>query len=300
MTIPISGIEVFLAIVRAGSMQAASKKLGVGASAVSHRLKALEQELGVDLLVRTTRSIELTAAGRTLLQTAAPAYDTLTAAVQQSRAVGASRTGTLRLTLPWSAYKIVFRPILSEFQKTYPDIRLDFSLNESLVDIVHEGFHAGVRLGDRLAPGMVAFRLTGNLQGSYFASPGYFHQYSRPQTPQDLLQHRSIRYRFSTANRLADWRFADQDQEMSVDPPSQLDFDSFERVVEAACDGHGIGWALRDVIEDHLSARRLETILEPFTCGHPPFYLYYPEQNRRLELLRVLIDFLKANASKSR
>lgn len=298
MSIPLNGVEIFLTIVRAGSLQGAAKRLGVGASAVSHRLKSLERDLGVDLLVRTTRSLELTAAGRTLFDAAAPAYDNLSAALQQSRAVGASRSGTLRLSLPWSAYKIVFKPLLHAFQQSYPDIRLDLSLNESLVDIVRDGFHAGVRLGDRLAPGMVAVRLTGTLSGAYSAAPEYFARHGRPDRPQDLLQHHCIRYRWATANRLADWRFSVAGQEITVDPPSRLVFDSFEHVVEAARDGHGIGWSLRAVVEDHLASGALETVLAPYTPDHPPFFLYYPEQNRRLELLRVLIDFLQTHRAR--
>ena len=158
---PIGGLEVFLAIVREGSLRAAARSLGVGAPAVSHRLRALERRIGVDLLVRTTRSIELTAAGRALLTRAAPAYQALTEAIEDTREVGRARKGTLRLTLPRSAYKMLIAPVLAEFQMRYPEVCLDLSINEGLVDIVKEGFHAGFRLGDRLTPGMGALRQTG-------------------------------------------------------------------------------------------------------------------------------------------
>ena len=158
---PISGIEVFLAIVREGSLRAAARSLGVGAPAVSHQLKAFERKIGVDLLVRTTRSIELTDAGRTLLAGAAPAFKEMIDAIEGTRVIGNSNTGTLRLTLPRSAYKMIIAPVLADFQARYPDVCLDLSINEGLVDIVKEGFHAGFRLGDRLTTDMVAVRLTG-------------------------------------------------------------------------------------------------------------------------------------------
>lgn len=113
---PIGGIEVFLAIVREGSLRAAARALGIGAPAVSHQLKALERRIGVDLLVRTTRSIELTEAGRTLHAGAAPAFEELTDAIEGTRAVGRSTSGTLRLTLPSSVYTLIIAPRLAAFQ----------------------------------------------------------------------------------------------------------------------------------------------------------------------------------------
>ncbi len=291
----ISDIEVFLAIVREGSLRAAATSLGVGASAVSHRLKALEQAMGIDLFVRTTRSIELTDAGRVLLQGAAPAVSQMIEAIEEARETGNTRKGLLRLTLPWSAYKIALAPVLSEFQSLYPDVRLDISFDEALVDVVRGGFHAGIRLGDRLANGMVAIRLTPPLRAAYSANSSYLDKHGRPMHPRDLLGHKCIRYRFISANQIADWQFREGEQTICIDPPTTLVFDSFQSVVQAASAGHGIGWSLHGVIEGELAAGVLETVLDPFTIEHPPFYLYYPEQNKRLELLRLLIDFLMKN-----
>lgn len=291
---PISGLEVFLAIVREGSLRAAARSLGVGAPAVSHQLKALERKIGVDLLVRTTRSIELTDAGRTLLAGAAPAFQEILAAIEGTRAIGKSNSGTLRLTLPRSAYKMLIAPALADFQARYPEVRLDLSINEGLVDIVRDGFHAGFRLGDRLTTDMVAVRLTGPLTPCFSAAPSYLAVHGRPQHPRDLLNHKCVRYRFVTANRLWDWQFVEDGQTKTVDPPTRLVFDSMQSVMQAVRDGHGIGWSLRPVIEDHLKAGTLESLLDPYVTTLPPYYLYYPEQNRRLELLRLFVDFLTA------
>ena len=292
MRAPISGIEVFLAIVREGSLRAAARSLGVGAPAVSHQLKALERRIGVDLLVRTTRSIELTDAGRRLLAGAAPAFKEITDAIEGTRAIGKSNSGTLRLTLPRSAYKMIIAPALPDFQALYPEVCLDLSINEGLVDIVKEGFHAGFRLGDRLTKDMVAVRLTGPLTPCFSAAPSYLAAFGRPEHPRDLLSHKCVRYKFVTANRIWDWQFVEDGQTKTVDPPTRLVFDSMQSVMQAVRDGHGIGWSLRAVIEDDLQAGALETLLEPYVPKLPPYYLYYPEQNRRLELLRLFIDFL--------
>lgn len=289
---PLHGIEVFLAIARAGSLRGAAQALGIGASAVSHRLKTFEQSIGVTLFARTTRSIELTAAGRSLLEGAAPAFSQMGEAIEQARETGGAEKGSLRLTLPWSAYKIAIAPVLEAFQSTYPDIQLEMSFSEALVDVVGDGFHAGIRLGDRLADGMVATRLTGPLPAAYSASPHYLERHGRPKHPRDLLNHKCIRYRFISANRIADWQFVENGQEFSVDPPASLVFDGFQSVVQAARDGHGIGWSLRAVVTEDLAAGALEAVLEDFVTEHPPFYLYYPEHNKNLSLLRLLIDFL--------
>ena len=288
---PISGIEVFLAIVREGSLRAAARSLGVGAPAVSHQLKALERKIGVDLLVRTTRSIELTDAGRTLLAGAAPAFKEIIDAIEGSREIGKSNTGTLRLTLPRSAYKMIIAPVLADFQAQYPDVCLDLSINEGLVDIVKEGFHAGIRLGDRLTTDMVAVRLTGPLTPCYFAAPSYLAAFGRPKHPRDLLNHKCVRYKFVTANRIQDWQFVEDGQTKTVDPPTRLVFDSMQSVRQVVRDGNGIGWSLRATIEDDLQAGELETVLDQHVTELPPFYLYYPEHNRRLELLRLFIGF---------
>ena len=108
---PLSGIEVFLAIVREGSLRAAARTLGVGAPTVSHQLKSLEQKMGVDLLVRTSRSIELTDAGHALVSGAAPAFEEIIDAIEGSRAIGKSTTGTLLLTLPRGDYMLVIAPL---------------------------------------------------------------------------------------------------------------------------------------------------------------------------------------------
>ena len=286
------GIEVFLAIARAGSLRGAAQALGIGASAVSHRLKTFEQTIGVTLFARTTRSIELTDAGRTLLDGVGPAFSQMSDAIEQARETGGAEKGTLRLTLPWSAYKIAIEPVVSEFQAAYPDVRLDMSFNEALVDVVGDGFHAGIRLGDRLADGMVASRLTPPLRAAYSAAPSYLERYGEPAHPRDLMNHKCIRYRFISANRIADWQFQEAGQVITVDPPAALVFDSFQSVVQAARAGQGIGWSLRAVVADDLEAGTLKAVLEGYATDHPPFYLYYPEANKRLKLLRLLVDFL--------
>ncbi len=289
---PVHGIEVFLTIVREGSLRAAARTLGVGAPAVSLQLKALEEKMGAALLFRTTRSIELTDAGRVLFEAAAPAYRDMIYAVKKTREVGQSTKGTLRLSLSRGAYVTAIAPVLEKFQADNPGICLDLSLNEGLVDIIRDGFHAGIRLGDILSPDMVAVRLTPPLTPAYFAAPAYLDRHGRPEHPRDLLDHRCIRYRLPTANKVADWHFTEEGQDKTIDPPARLIFDHMVGVIQAAREGHGIGWSLRATVDEHFASGNLNSVLDPFVRELPPFYLYYPEQNRRVECLRLLIDCL--------
>jgi len=289
-----AGIEVFLAIVREGSLRGAARAFGVGAPTISHQLKALERRLGVDLLVRTTRSIELTDAGRVLLNGAEPAFQALDGAIADARAIGRSKTGSLRLSMPISAYRLVLAPVLGAFRRQHPHLRLEISLNEELVDLAKGGFHAGIRLGDRIADGMVALRVTEALQPCYFASKHYLDAAGRPLRPRDLLTHSCIRYRYISANRVQDWQVREDGQTKTIAAPVTLLFDSMEGVRQAVRDGLGIGWSLRDMIADELRDGSLESLLDPFVDKVEPFYLYFPEQHKRLAVLRLLIDALKA------
>ncbi len=290
--VPVSGLEVFLAIARHGSLRSAAQALGLGSPAVSQQLKAFERQIGVDLFTRTTRSVVLTQAGSALVNRAGPAFSDIRDAMEEARGIGQAKVGNLRLTLPWSAYKIVFEPVLGEFRELHPGIRLEFSFDEALVDVVQNGFHAGIRLGNRLTPGMIAARLTPRLREAYSASPSYLDACGRPAHPRELIDHHCIRYRFVSAQRIADWNFQEAGETFTVDPPEGLVFDGFQAVVQAACAGHGIGWSLRAVVERELAGGILEPVLDEFTKEQGPFFLYYPEQNRRLELLRILVNFL--------
>ena len=289
----VHGIDVFLTIVREGSMRAAAEKLGVGAPAVSLQLKSLEERLGVDLLVRTTRKLELTEAGQVLFDGAAPAYRDLTGSVEKAQKAGASSTRTLRLSMSRGAYLVAVAPMLDAFLTTYPDIMIDISWNEELVDIERKGFHAGIRMGDVLAADMAAVRASAPVPSVFFASPGYLEANGRPRQPRDLLEHRCIRHRHPTSGHLRDWWVMEDGKTKRIDPPSRLVFDTAMGVIQAARDGHGVGWSMRATMEDHARAGDLEVLLDGFSADLPPFYLCFPEQNADAEPLFQFIDSVR-------
>ena len=290
----LSGLDVFLAVAEQGSLRAAARVMGVQPPAVSQRLKALEEALGVRLFARTTRSVRLTDAGRALLTRARPAMTELAAALEDARGAGGASKGSLRVTMPWVAYRLVMAGALARFHEAYPEIELELSLDEAFVDVIGAGFHAGIRMGDRVHRDMIALRLTPPLEEVCFAAPAYLEHRGWPQDLGDLLRHNCIRYRFLGSGRMQDWRFDGPSGAVEVAVGGNLVVNSFTAVVEAARDGLGIGKFFRDDIADDLAGGALEVVLRDRVFTYPGFFLYYPRDYARLAALRALIDVLKA------
>ena len=278
-------------------VRAAADKLGVGAPAVSLQLKSLEERLGVDLLVRTTRSLELTEAGQVLFDSASPAIRDLGSAIEKAQQKAKSTVQVLRLSLSRGAYLVAVAPLLPSFLSDHPEISLEISWNEELVDIQRKGFHAGVRLGDVLSPEMAAIRASADVPSAFFASPSYLKGHGTPQKPRDLLEHACIRHRHPTSGQLREWWVYERRQAKRIDPPARLVFDSAAAVIQAAREGHGIGWSMRATMEDHLEKGKLELVLDGYATELPPFYLYFPEQNADQEPLKSFISTLSDHLS---
>jgi DNA-binding transcriptional LysR family regulator len=290
----VSGLEVFLAVAEHGSLRGAAAALGVQPPAVSYQLKTLEDRIGVALFTRTTRSVQLTDAGRALLKRARPAMAEVGEALEEARGMGKARKGAIRLTLPYIAYELAIAPRLAAFQRTYPEVELELSFNEAFVDIVAEGFHAGVRIGDHIHEDMIAVRLTPPLKVVYFAAPGYLERHGRPKQPQDLLRHNCIRYRYIGSQRMAEWQFSGPEGVISVDVKGGLIVNSTNALIHAARSGLGIGWLFRANIADDLRSGRLVSVLDGFATERPGFFLYYPKGSSWLEILRIFVEFMKA------
>lgn len=291
--LPFAGLDVFFAVHKHGSLRGAASALGVQPPAISYQLKALEDRIGVALFVRTTRSVKLTEAGRTLLAKAQPAVADLSDALEAARASGRSRKGTIRITLPLDAYEMAIAKKLAAFQALYPDIVLEMSFNEAIEDIIAEGFHAGVRQGDIIADDMIAVRLSPPAKEAVFGSPDYFDRHGRPDRPEDLIRHSCIQYRYIASKRIAEWQFHGNDGPITVDVSGTLIFNNTAAVLSAARDGLGISWLYRQSVEDDLRAGRLETVLETYSIERPGYFLFYPRANARIEVLRLFIDFMR-------
>jgi DNA-binding transcriptional LysR family regulator len=297
--LPMSGLEVFLAVAEHRSLRGAAAALEVQPPAISYGLKRLEEQIGVTLFMRTTRSVQLTDAGRALLQRVRPALSEVGDALEQARGMGRIRKGTIRITLPYFAYELAVAPRLVAFGKTYPDVELELSFSEAFVDLVADGFHAGIRMGDHIQEDMIAVRLTPPLKVAYFASPDYLKRHGRPRQPQDLLRHNCIRYRYIATRRIAEWQFVGDGGIVAVDVKGSLTVNSTNALIHAAREGLGIGWLFRPSVAGDLRSGRLVSLLDDFAVERPGLFLYYPRAYASLEILRVFIDFLKLRRAES-
>ncbi len=284
------GLRTFHAICAQGTLKAAADILGVQPSAVSQQLKQFEDHIGVALFVRNTRSIALTQAGRDLLERTRHILSEAGAAIEAVRAEAGATSGPLRITLPFRAWQSVIAPRFAEFQRRFPEIELDLSIEEELIDIAATGFHAGIRLGDHLQNHMIAKALSPPMPGAYVAAPGYVSRHGLPQIPSDLLAHHCIRHRMKSSGMIAPWEFEVNGELQSVAVSGPLIFNDLRSVVDAALNGFGIGWSLKVGVQDALKAGSLVQVLAAFTPERPRFFIYFPEQLRDLPRLRAFIE----------
>ncbi|QEM83843.2 LysR family transcriptional regulator [Halomonas binhaiensis] len=297
MRLPLTALEVFAAIARHGSLRAAANALGIKPSTVSHQLKSLEDQLGAPLFIRTTRSISLTEAGRALIRGAGPAFEQLAGAVESARTSGHAARGTLKLTIPEFAYRLVVGPALASFCATYPEIEVELSLTDALTDILDDELHAGFRLGDRIAQDMVAVRMTPPLALTVAASPYYLSAVGHPKTPEDLLDHSCIRYRYQPSGHIAPWSFHTRDGEISVDVRGHLIADSLPVLVDLATQGAGLIYTFHDYVAEEFATGTLLPVLERHMPETQGIFLYFPREYRDMVPLRLLLDHLTQQGS---
>jgi DNA-binding transcriptional LysR family regulator len=180
MTGDLDGMAVFVAVVEAKGFRAAGERLGVSGSAVSQALRRLEERVGVALVQRTTRSVRLTEAGERLYAAARPALEELRAAVAALGELGDEPRGTLRLHVSTAADTVLAGPLLAGFLTRHPHVRLDLVLSDASIDIVAEGFDAGIQLGEVIDRDMIAVPVTGDIRLMVVGAPSYFAGRRRP------------------------------------------------------------------------------------------------------------------------
>ena len=292
----LGGLRTFLTIVECGTLRAAGGDLGVNPSAVSQQLKAFEAALGSALFVRSTRSVALTDTGQALYERTHHLMHEIDAALDAVRHMARSTSGRLRITLPYRAWQLALAPRVTAFQDRFPDIELDLSIDEELKDIVSNGFHAGIRLGDYLADEMIAVALTKPLDGAFVASKEYLQEKGLPREPADLLRHECIRYRQIRSGKVAPWLFDVDGVETRVDVSGRLIFSDLRSIADAAAQGLGIGWSLRDGVAAQIASGELIEVLRDYTPKRPRFYLYFPRQLKDMTSLRAFIDHFAIGA----
>lgn len=293
MRLPLQMLEVFTAIVENGNLRRAASALGVKPSTVSHQLKNLEDRIGTQLVIRSPRSCTLTEAVQVLIDGTGPAFLQMQQAFDDARMSGTETRGALRLTMPELAYQLLVAPRLNEFRDLYPQIDIEFSIDDALDDIRDTGFHAGFRFGEMLSEDMVAVRMTDSLKLAAAGSPQYFEIHGKPNSPSDLLQHNCIRYRFISSEQFAPWMFKGSPSDYSIKVTGDHVVNSLPVAVDGATRGIGLIFVLERYIQSELESGALELVLQNDTTHTAGLFLYYPREYRNHRPLQAFVDFLK-------
>jgi DNA-binding transcriptional LysR family regulator len=286
-------LMAFLAVAQEQSFTRAAAKLGTSQSALSHTVRRLEERLGVRLFTRTTRKVSATDAGERLLRTVGPALDDITAELAFLSEFRDKPAGTVRITTPEHAVKTLLWPALEELVPKYPDIHVELSLDNSLVDIVAQRFDAGVRLGEAVAKDMITMRIGPDLRMAAVASPSYFKKRPKPRVPHDLAEHVCINVRQSTAGGLYAWEFEKDGRELRVRVDGQLTFNASLLIVDAARAGLGLAYVMEDLVLPMLADGTLVRVLEDWCPPFPGYHLYYTSRRQPSPAFAVLLKALR-------
>jgi DNA-binding transcriptional LysR family regulator len=292
-TLPFHQLQAFLAVARAKSFSSAARELGFSRSAVSQSVRQLEEELRVVLVARTTRSVSLTDDGRRLADAVGPAIEQTRTALAEVSAKPGEVVGRVRVTLPPIAFTSVIEPVLPTFRQRHPRVEVELSFEDRRVDIVREGFDAGIRLGEYVERDMVSVQLTGAVRFIVVGAPGYLDQRGAPRSPEDLLQHECLTFRSATNGSLYAWELERGRKTWRVPVRGGVVSNDGLYCVTLAEQGLGLAYALEPLVEEQLRSGRLRQVLEPYAASSPGFHLYYPSRAQRSAPLRLFVETVR-------
>lgn len=295
MTVRLDHLETFALIVRCGGFRAAAAERGVSSSVISQTMAALEQALGLRLLNRTTRSIAVTEAGERLLARLRPALDDIHLALAEVDQLREQPSGTLRINAPGPAVDHILCPLAFAFMEAHPEVRVEIVSDAAIIDIVAEGFDAGVRFGQQLAKDMIALPLGPPLRYAIVAAPSYLQKRGRPSTPSDLVGHDCIRRRYP-GGAVATWAFAKNEQAVEIVPEGRLTLSSAHQELQAALAGQGIAHVLDDYARAAIADGTLVEVLADWSPKLPSWFLYYPNRRHSSAAMRAFLDFVRRSA----
>src|SRR3954470_16582371 len=292
----LNDLLAFRAVARERSFTRAAAHIGVSPSALSHRIRALEERLGVRLLTRTTRSVAPTAAGERLLGGIGPHFDEIEAALDALGELRDKPAGTIRMTTGDHAAETILQPAVAKLLARYPDIHVEIAVDTGLRDIVADRFDAGIRLGEQVARDMISVRNAPDMRRAAVASPTFSATRGEPATPQDLARHNCINLRFPTLGGLYAWEFEKGGRELNVRVEGQLIVNDIALARRAAMDGLGIAYLPEDYVTEDMERGLLVSVLADWSPPFPGYHLYYPIRRQHSQAFALLLEALRYRA----
>jgi DNA-binding transcriptional LysR family regulator len=274
------------------SFRAAATELGISPSALSHTIAGLEKRLGVRLINRTTRSVALSEAGERFLARVSPALREIAGAMEDVNVFRDTPAGTLRINLKERAAHQILRPVVANYLRRYPDMNVELVLENRPIDIVAEGFDAGIRLAESIPQDMVAVPCGPDTRFIVVGAPAYFARLAAPRSPADLLAHACIRRRLP-GGKLYRWEFEKRGEQIVLDVPGRLTLDNDILMVEAAVEGLGLAFVSDFWVRDQLASGCLKAVLTDWTPPFPGLRLYYPQHRHMTAGLRAFVDLIR-------
>lgn len=285
-------LEVILAVAHRQSFRAAARELGMSATAVSNAVAGLETRLKVRLFNRSTRSVALTEAGQRYVERIAPALAEIQRASEEISTQPDVPTGTLRINAPPETASLLFEPLLREYLQRYPQIRLDIATEARMVDIVAEGFDAGIRLAESVPQDMIAVPITTDVRMMIVGTPEYFATYGKPQSPDDLKNHHGVGMRMSHGG-IYHWELERHQQKFAVNMPTRVVLSEIRAIHQAARSGIGLAFISEWFIREDLASGKLVSVLDEWCPYFDGLRLYYPGRRHPPAGLKALIDLIR-------
>ncbi|WP_103258689.1 LysR family transcriptional regulator [Tabrizicola aquatica] len=291
-----SELRAFAAVVRHGSFARAAQHLGVSPSALSQTIRALEDRLGQRLLNRTTRSVAATVAGQALAERLLPVLDDLQGVVDAAFAAAGQVSGPLRLNVVRVAVPLLAQ-LLPGFLTRHPRVTVQVEASDALVDIVAQGYDAGIRLAERLEGDMIAVPFGGPLRMAVVAAPAYLASRDAPRHPRDLEGHDCLVSLAPSTGTPYRWELEKDGVELRIPVTGRLIGSDLRLRLAACLAGLGIGYFFETEVEEQIAAGRLVRLLDDWTPPFPGCYLYYPSRRNQSPPLAAFIAFLRGDPS---
>lgn len=288
----LADLSYFLEIARRRNFRRAGLELGVSASALSHALRGLEERLGVRLLNRTSRSVTLTAAGEALQAAILEPFEEIGRALEVLNRFRDKPMGRVRLSVPTEAADFLIAPVLPVFLERYPEVEIEISVSNRMIDVIEGGFDAGVRYGGTVPEDMIAQRLTPDFRWVVVAAPAYLERLGRPSSPSDLHGHRGVRIRIGD-ERIYRWEFERDGEELSIEVPGSLTVDQGQVAMTAVKQGSALMYAPDFMVAEAVREGTLTAVLEEWAAIGPGFHVYYSSRRQVPGALRLFIDLVR-------
>jgi DNA-binding transcriptional LysR family regulator len=285
-------LDAVVAVSRRGSFRAAAVDLGMSPTALSRAVNDLEARLGVRLFNRTTRSVSLSEAGEQFIARVAPALSEIRDAMEGVNNLRDKPAGTLRINSSVGAARQVLVSVVLEYLRRYPDMRVDLVTEGRLIDIVADGFDAGIRERDVVPGDMIAVPFGADQSFMVVGAPAYFAENPPPRTPGDLTRHRCIRARWPSGG-IYRWEFAQRSETLNVEVPGVLTLNEPTLMRAAALAGAGLAYLRKAWIAQDVAAGRLVSVLNEWMPSSPGLCLYYTGRRNVPASLRAFIDVIR-------